>query len=181
MFQSLRQNSPIYILHKGNTPFMEVGTVTNVPVPEFKYKNSPIPPQYGSPQEMVVNLTVKINDRIVNYNSIPAQLDVADTYSNGENIVISDSRDAMNSEVFSYKQRSIDIINSVDQHKAIIAGCDNILNDLNPEYAEKQQQQAELSQLKNQVADMAKNMQLLIEKLNRKETKDEQNVGNKGA
>lgn len=161
MFQSLRQNSPIYIFHKGNNPLLEMGTVTNVPMPKAKYPNLPIP-QYGQPQEMVVDLTVKINDRIVNYNSIPAQLDVADTYSNGENIVISDNREAMNQEIFSYKQRSIDIINSVDQHKLIIAGCDKVLNDLNPEYAEKQQQQAELSQLKNQMADMAKSMQELM-------------------
>lgn len=171
MFQSLRQNSPIYVFHKGGQPALEVGTVTNVPVTKPKFSNSPIP-QYGQPQEMIVDLVVKINDRIVNYNGIPAHSDAADTYSNGENIVVADSREAMNAEIFSYKQRSIDIINSVDQHKNIIASCDNILNDLNPEYAEKQQQQAELAQLKNQVANMAESMQKLIEQLNRKETKE---------
>lgn len=177
MFQSLRQNSPIYIFHKGNVPTLEIGTVTNVPMVKPKYSNTPIP-QYGQPQELVVDLTVKINDRIVNYNGIPAQLEVADTYSNGENIVVADNREAMNAEIFSYKQRSIDIINSVDQHKSIVSSCDTILNDLNPEYAEKQQQQAELTQLKNQVATMAESMQKLIEQLNRKESKNEQSVGN---
>ena len=171
MFQSIRQNSPIYIFHKGNNPSLEMGTVTNVPVAKPKYSNNPIP-QYGQQQEFVVDLTVKINDRIVNYNGIPAHLDIADTFSNGENIAVAVSREAMNAEIFSYKQRSIDIINSVEQHKAIVQNCDTILNDLNPEYAEKQQQQAELSQLKTQVANMAESMQKLIEQLNRKETKE---------
>lgn len=176
MFQSLRQNSQIYIFHKGNNPSLEMGTITNVPIPKPKY-SQPIP-QFNQP-EMVVDLTVKVNDKIINYNSLPASADIADTYSNGETIVVSDSRDAMNSEIFAYKQRSIDIINSVDSHKEIISGCDKILNDLNPEYAEKQQQQEELSKLKEQMASMAISMQelmssnqKLIEQLNRKETKE---------
>ena len=48
---------------------------------------------------MVVDLTVKINDRVVNYNGLPANSEIADTYSNGESIVVSDNRDAMNSEI----------------------------------------------------------------------------------
>lgn len=80
---------------------------------------------------------VKIKDVIVNYNGLPAQLDIADSYSNGESIVISDNKEAMNSEILNYKQKSLDAINSVDTHKGIIVGCDNILNTLNPEYAEK--------------------------------------------
>lgn len=184
MFQSLRQNSPIYIFHKGNNPLLEVGTITNVPIPRAKY---PSIPNFGQPQEMVLDLTVKVGERVVNYNGLPATAEIADSSSNGESVVVSDSRSAMNAEIFSYKQRSIDIINSVEQHQSIIAGCDNILNDLNPEYAQKQQQQAELSNLKEQLAIMSKNMQSLmesnkqlVEQLNRKEPKNEQNVGNKG-
>ena len=35
-------------------------------------------------------------------------------------------------------ENSEDIIKSIDYHKQIICSCDSILNDLNPEYAEKQ-------------------------------------------
>jgi hypothetical protein len=97
---------------------------------------------------MVVDITVKIGDRIVNYNGLPAHLDIADSYSNGENIVISDSREAMNAEILSFKQKSIDAINSVDMHKSIINECDVIISNLNPEYAEKKQQQDEMLSLK---------------------------------
>jgi hypothetical protein len=87
---------------------------------------------------MIIDLTVKVGDRVVNYSGLPATAEIADSISNGDSVVVSDSRGAMNAEIFSYKQRSIDIINSVDSHKAIISGCDAILNDLNPEYAQKQ-------------------------------------------
>ena len=160
MFQSLRQNSPIYIFHKGQKPLLETGTITNVPVPRAKY---PSIPNFGQPQEMIIDLTVKVGDRILNYSGLPATAEIADSTSNGDSVVVSDSRGAMNAEIFSYKQRSIDIINSVEQHKAIIAGCDSILNDLNPEYAQKQQQQEELSNLKEQMNIMSQNMKSLME------------------
>lgn len=181
MFQSLRQNSQIYIFHKGNTPMLESGTVTNMPIPKPKY---PVPPNFTQPQEMVVDITVKIGDRIVNYNGLPAHLDIADSYSNGENIVISDSREAMNAEILSFKQKSIDAINSVDIHKSIINECDVIISNLNPEYAEKKQQQDEMLSLKAQMAEMAQSLTTLTEAigaLTRKGKHNEQNVGNQGA
>ena len=63
-------------------------------------------------------------------------MDIADFGQNG-NIVVSCSRDAMNNEVASMKQKSIDIINSMDFHNSVIAGCDKMLTLLNPEFAEK--------------------------------------------
>ena len=114
MFQSVRPNSQIFILHKGDTPSIEIGNVTNQPMSRPKYQ---LPTSFGQPQELVVDLVVKVGDRTVNYNNLPAQLDIADSSSNGESIVISDSKEAMNAEVLNLKQKSTDIINSVDFHK----------------------------------------------------------------
>ena len=160
MFQSLRQNSQIYIFHKGNNPMLEIGQVTNVPISRPKYA---VPATFGQPQEMVVDLTVKVNNQMVNYTGLPASLDIADSYSNGESIVISDSREAMNAEVLSYKQKSVDTLNSIDYHKEVVAKCDEILNSLNPEYAEKKQQQGEIMTLKSQMAEVTKNLSTLTE------------------
>ena len=178
MFQSLRQNSQIYIFHKGNQPFLEVGTVTNIPVTKPKYA---IPQSFTQGQEMIVDLAVKVNNQIVNYNGLPAMLDIADSYSNGEAIVISDNREAMNAEILAYKQKSIDAINSIEQHKQIVPGCEEILNSLNPEYAEKKQQQNEISVLKTQMSEVSQNLAALTEmmkSLTGKENKNEQDVGN---
>ena len=173
MFQSVRPNSPIYVFHKGDNPRLETGYVVNQPIPKPKYQ---IPNAFGQPQELVVDLVIKLNDTTVNMNAIPAQLDIADSYSNGENLVISDSREAMNSEILSLKQKSIDIINSAPYHKSLINTYDKLLSDFNPEMAEKQAQQKEISELRAQMDEISRNMVLLIKEL--KGGPINENVGN---
>lgn len=160
MFQSVRPNSQIFILHRSDTPSIELGTVTNQPIPRPKYQ---LPAAFGQPQEMVVDLVVKINDRTVNYSSLPAQSDIADSSSNGENLVISDSRDAMNAEILNLKQKSTDIINSVEFHKGLLGQYDKIIAQLNPEFAEKQEQRQELDTLRAQMAEMSRSISALME------------------
>lgn len=159
MFQSIRQNSTIYIFHKGDNPRLEMGYVTSVTPPKPKYQ---VPPTFGQSQEMIVDIVAKINGQIVNYNSLPAQADIADSFSNGETIVISDTKEAMNAEIISLKQKSSDIVNSIEYHKKLMVDCDKILADLNPEFAEKQAQQEEINSLKSQMVEMSKNMNELM-------------------
>ncbi len=160
MFQSLRQNSQIYVFHKGNTPSLDIGQITNIPVAKPKYT---VPVSFGQTQEMVVDLVVQLGNQVVNYTGLPAQLDIADSFSNGETVVVSDSREAMNAEILSFKQKSIDTINSIEMHKNIVTKCEEILNSLNPEYAEKKQQQGEIQNLKSQMSDMSKSLATLTE------------------
>lgn len=163
MFQNLRVNSQVYILHKDNNPYIECGSVMSVSAPKPKYpSNMPI----GSfPQvETVVDLVVNINGQNTNFNGLPAGLDVADFGQNG-NIVITCSRDAMNNEVTMMKQKSMDIVNSIDYHRGVIANCDKMLNLLNPEYAEKQRQEREMSDMREQMAQMSKTLNALMNRL----------------
>ena len=81
----------------------------------------------------------------------------------GGNVTIASSRDAMNAEVSAMKQKSVDILSSVDYHKGVIEGCDKLLLQLNPEFAEKQRQQEEITLLKSQMGDLARNMNALME------------------
>lgn len=170
MFQSVRPNSPIYVLHKGDNPRLETGYVVNQPIPKPKYQ---MPTTFGHPQEMVVDLVIKLNDTPINLSSIPANLDIADSYSNGENIVISDSREAMNAEIISLKQKSIDVINSKPFHESLVKQYEKILADFNPEVAEKQAQQQEIASLKNQMEEIKS---LLMKQLNKENHYE--NVGN---
>lgn len=125
---------------------------------------------------MVVDITAKVNGQTINYTGLPAQSDIADTISNGDSIVISDSKEAMNAEILSLKQKSLDVINSVDFHRNLANSCDKILSDLNPEFAEKQAQREEIDSLKAQMSEMSKNIgdlmeanRRLIEQLSKKE------------
>lgn len=156
MFQSLRPNNQVFILHKDRA-ILETGSVVSVSTPMPKY---PVQPMFGQPQEMVVDIVVKVNNQDITYQKIPANLDIADF--NNSNIVLSDNREAMNSEIASLKQKSIAIINSIDFHKEMISNCDKILSELNPEFAEKQQQQLEINSLKTQMGEMAKSITELM-------------------
>lgn len=151
MFQSLRPNNQIYILHKGENPSLDTGHVVNVSIPVPKYQ---VPPIFGQQQEMVVDLVVNVGGQEMTYQKVPATSDIADFGQTG--VVISDSREAMNSEVLSYKNKSVETLNSIETHKGIIARCDAILSDLNPEFAERQQQKSEIDAMRSQIAELLK-------------------------
>lgn len=152
MFQTLRVNSPIYILHKEGTPYVEQGTVVSVsnPMPKFPMPNMQ---PFGTQAEMVVDVVANVNGQQQTFQKLPANKDVEDSLLH--KIVISTNRDAMNAEVGALKQRSIDHINSVDYHQSVILGCDKILETLNPEFAEKQRRDKEMDDLRGQVAEMS--------------------------
>ena len=141
-FQNLRNNHQIYILRKDDIPTLEIGKVTSVSLPVPKYGNNSM---YN---DLVLDIQVDVDGKSFNFQKIPANSEIADF---GNNVVLSTSKDAMNSELMSMKHRSLDIINSVDHHQSIISGCDEILQMLNPEIAEKQKQEHENRQLREEI------------------------------
>ena len=107
---------------------------------------------------------------------MPANLDSAETSSSGESLLITLSKEAVNAELLRIKQKSIDNVNSYDYNKQRIVNCDKLLSDLNPEFAEKQTQKAEIENLKTQMLENTKALneliaanRLLVEKLSLKQ------------
>ena len=141
-FQNLRNNHQIYILHKDDIPTLEIGKVTAVSLPVPKYGNNSM---YN---DLVLDITVEVDGKTLNFQKIPSTSEIADF---GNNIVLSTNKDAMNNELMSMKQRSLDIINSVEYHQRIISGCDEILQSINPEIAEKQKQEQENRELREEI------------------------------
>ena len=141
-FQNLRNNHQIYVLRKNTTPTLEIGKVTHISVPVPKYGASSM---YN---DLVLDITAEIDGKATNFQKLPANSEIADF---GNNVVIAVSKEAMNNEVMSMKQRSMDILNSIEQHRSIIDGCDEILQVLNPEIAEKQRQEQENKALREEI------------------------------
>lgn len=121
---------------------MEIGKITHISVPVPKYGTTSM---YN---DLVLDLTAEVNGKLTNFQKLPAMSEIADF---GNNVVLATSKEAMNSEVASFKQRSMDILNSVEQHQSIISGCDEILQMLNPEIAEKQRQEQENKALRDEI------------------------------
>lgn len=161
MFSNLRTNSQIYILHKGNSPYIETGSVVSVsqPMPKFPTTN------FMNPQELVVDITVKVNENTITLQKLPANLDIADQGSASGAVVITTSREAMNAEISALREKSISVVNSIDYHKKIIQDCEVLLNNLNPEFARQEQQKQEIDTLKSQVSEIMSGMKELMTQL----------------
>lgn len=155
-FQNLRNNHQIYILYKDTVPTLAIGKVTYISVPIPKYGNTSV---YN---DLVLDITADVDGKSTNFQKLPANSEIADF---GNNIVVATSKEAMNSELVSMKQRSLDIINSVEQHQNIISGCDEILQMLNPEIAEKQRQEQENKQLREEINSLKEMFQEFLKQM----------------
>lgn len=160
MFQSVRPNSQVYLFHKTDNPNIEIGYVANPPIIRPKF-----PQQLGvlnHNQEMVVDLSVKVGEINYNFPGLPANLEIADTFSNGENMVVSVSKDAINAEIMSVKQKADDSVKSYDKNVALSKKCDLLLQKINPEYAEKQEQQVKIDALTARVDQLTNAVSKLV-------------------
>ena len=173
MFQSLRNNQNFYILTKGVQPRLDIGTVTSVSVPQLKF--SSIPQGLGTQPEYVVDISVLVNGSQQQFQRLPTNKEIADFGDGFGNIVVSTSKEAMNNELSILKMASEDHIKRVDEERQKVLAYEAILQQLNPEYAEKQKQEAEIVQLKNQIqaitqtnSNLEKMMSELLSKLKEK-------------
>lgn len=167
MFSNLRTNSQLYILHRDATPYVEIGQVVSVSQPRPRYQAT----SYIAPQEQVVDVVVGVNGNNITLQNLPANLDVADQGTINGSLFISISRDAMNTEINSMRQKSLDIINSIDHHKKVVQDCELLLQRLNPEFAEQKQQKQEIDMLKTQVSEMMNGMKELMAQLKKENPK----------
>lgn len=165
MFSNLRTNSQIYILHRDTTPYIEIGQVISVSQPRPKFQTG----SYLTPQEQVVDIVVSVNGNNITLQSLPANLDVSDQGTINGSLFISTARDAMNTEINSMRQKSLDIINSIEQHKKLVQDCELLLQRLNPEFAEQKQQKQEIDMLKTQMSEIMSGMKELMAQLKQKE------------
>ena len=142
MFSTLRQNSPIYVLDKKDSPVLKKGIIETVS-PQRSRTGS----FYGQPMDMIVDIRVNIDGTSQEFKNIPANLSIA----NDGNIVISETKEAMSTEVDSMLSISKQILESVDYHKDVIEKCEQILKDLNPQFAKDKFQEEKINSLESRI------------------------------
>ena len=142
MFSTLRQNNPIYVLDKKDSPVLKKGIIETVS-PQRSRTGS----FYGQPMDMIVDIRVNIDGTSQEFKNIPANLSIA----NDGNIVISETKEAMSTEVDSMLSISKQILESVDYHKDVIEKCEQILKDLNPQFAKDKFQEEKINSLESRI------------------------------
>lgn len=147
MFQGLRTNSLFYVLDKGENPNLRIGQVVSVSNPQTKYPafNNGFTPQ---PMETVVDVRVKLDDEEVDFKQLPANGQIA----NDKNLVVSDNKDAMSTEVDAMLRQSKAILESVDYHKRVVDSCEGMLQQLNPQIAKEKEQTEKINKLEGKVS-----------------------------
>lgn len=139
MFSALSQGSPVYILDKTSSPEYKIGEVVGVSYPKIN--------PYNMGPQNTVDLKVKIEGQIQEFNSIPSINSVI-SYNNGK-IIISESKQGIQNEVESILQNSRHIIENIDSYKENIIQCEGILKKLSPQFAIDKERDERLSNLEN--------------------------------
>lgn len=152
MFSGLRTNSLFYILEKGEKPILKVGQVSSVSNPSPKYGQYPTTPMFGQQMETVVDVSVKVGDETMEFKQLPSNLSIANL---GQNVVVSENKDAMNAEIEAMLRNSRGILESVSYHESVIASCDSILRELNPQLAKEKAQEEKIVGLEDQMGKLS--------------------------
>lgn len=150
MFNGLRQNSLFYILEKNDGITLKTGYVTAVSNPQPKYNSRQFTPTQPFGQtEMVVDVTVKVGDEILEYKQLPANASIANFGNNG--IVVSESKEAMNAEIEGILRHSQQVIESVPFHEKNIKECEEVIKLLNPQMAKEKEHGEKIDKLEERM------------------------------
>lgn len=162
MFSALRQGSLFYILEKSDSPKLRVGNVVSVGNPMPRYNNTFVPNQ--NQYDTVVDVVVKIGDEEVKFEKLPSSMSIANSGQSG--IVVSESKEAMNSEVEAMLRSSRQIIESVPYHEKVVSACDTMLRELNPQFAKEKEQEEKIGLLEQKMDGMDKTLSNISKMLN---------------
>ncbi len=144
MFSNLRIGQPFYILHKGDSPYCEIGSVVSVSNPMPRFANNTMPFN----QDMVVDVKVKVGENTFDFQKLTSSASIGDL----PGITVSESKDAINSEIEAIKSQNLEELNRIDTRKQIVASCDEMLKTLNPHYAKEKLQEEEIGRLKEDLS-----------------------------
>lgn len=171
MFQGLRQGGLFYILDKGEDVSLKVGQVVSVSNPQPRY-NQFGNPTYGAQPDMVVDVKVKVADEVMKFKQLNASINIA----NSGNMVVSDSKEAMSAEVEGLMRSSKQIIDSISYHEKVVASCDAILRELNPQFAKEKEQEEKIGALEERMGNIDDKLSamfdLLSDTLGKRKTKE---------
>lgn len=133
MFSSLSQGSIVYILDKSDRPKLKFGEILGVSAPKFQNLGS------------TVDLKINVEGTTQDYGNIPSNSSIV-SYNNGK-ITISETKQGLQSEVESVLQNSKQIVNNIDTYKQNIIDCEEILKELNPQFAKDKERDDRLNNL----------------------------------
>lgn len=157
MLSGLRQGTPVYVLYKNEPRFAvgKVAQVSNQYPPQFNFQQPLNPNTMG----MMVDLSIEVDGKTETYPRIPINSSIAEFPDKG--VILSETRDGIVNEINVIRNASQTAIDQVDLHRRIIASCDQLLLDLNPQLKHEQEQAGKIARLEEQLAGMSEQIAAL--------------------
>lgn len=150
MFSGLRENSIFYVLDKSGEPVLKIGQVESVSNPQPKFPTYQPGQMSMQGMETTVDIKVKMQDGEAEFKQLPSNAQIA----NSGTLVVSESREAMLSEVEALLKMSRDVLASKDYHEKVVASCEKIRGVLNPQIAKEKAQEERIGNLEADVSGM---------------------------
>lgn len=149
MLSGLRPGTPVFVLYKNEPRFAtaKVVSVSNQ-YPQYNYQQ-PLTPGGN----VAVDIAIEVEGKTETYQRIPLNSAIAEFPEKG--VLISETRDGIINELNAIRGASQTALDQIEAHKRVIASCDRLLLDLNPQLKKEQEQSAEIANLKQQLAGMS--------------------------
>lgn len=136
MFSALAQGSSVYILDKTSTPKYLIGEIVGVSQPKINFNG-----------QSTVDLRVNVDNSVQEFSNL-LSINSISTY-NGGKIIISETKQGIQNEVESILENSRKIIDNIDNYKQNIVDCEEILKQLNPQFAKDKERDDRLFNLES--------------------------------
>lgn len=94
-----------------------------------------------------IDLKVNIDGNVQDFSNIPSNNTIV-SYNNGK-FTISETKQGLSSEVESALQSRRQILNNIEQYKKDVVDYEEILKDLNPQFAKDKERDDRLNNLEN--------------------------------
>ena len=136
MFSALAQGSSVYILDKTSSPKYLIGEVVGVSQPKINFNG-----------QSTVDLRVNVDNSVQEFSNL-LSINSISTY-NGGKVIISETKQGIQNEVESILDNSRKIISNIDIYKQNINDCEEILKQLNPQFAKDKERDDRLFNLES--------------------------------
>ena len=136
MFSALTQGSSVYILDKTSSPKYSIGEVVGVSQPKINFNG-----------QSTVDLRVNVDNTTQEFSNL-LSINSINTY-NGGKIIISETKQGIQNEVESILDNSRKILSNIDVYKQNVQDCEEILKQLNPQFAKDKERDDRLFNLES--------------------------------
>lgn len=145
MFGGLRQGNLLYILEKNaQGATLRVAQVESISNPQPRYGQMN---QFSAQTDMVVDIKARHNEDVLEFKQLNTSLSIA----NSGNLVLSDSKEIMSSEVETLMRTSRQTIESVPYHEKMLTDCEAMLKELNPQFAREKEHEEKIDALEGKM------------------------------